>query len=102
MLSTPDNLIEFELEFAYEKNIQAPFTVVQLEKEAETNAPLLSFNLDTHKNIGGIKGPGENGSTMVFVPKTVNLFSNSLHQVCDGKLFVLISDRGLIIGFHHR
>ena len=46
MLSTPDNLVEFDLEFAYERSIQAPFTVVSLNKETEINTPLISFNLD--------------------------------------------------------
>ena len=46
MLSTPDNLVEFDLEFSYEKSIQAPFTVVSLNKETRLNAPLISFNLD--------------------------------------------------------
>ena len=46
MLSTPDNLAEFELEFAYEKSIQAPFTLVEHNKMQDTNAPLISFTLD--------------------------------------------------------
>ena len=46
MLSTPDNLAEFDLEFAYEKSIQAPFTVVSLNKETKINNPLISFSLD--------------------------------------------------------